>query len=204
LEKLREFSEVGKPYLVLFSGKAGTGKTTSANFLLEWIEAMGAIDYRKFSFAEKIKSVAKESFGWDSRKDEAGRVLLQDVGGIGRKYDKNIWVRELYRNVQRNPAVYDFVIVDDWRFPNELLYLQDTDRFFISTVRMVAPSRETLRGFPASQDKSETSLPASVNDPIYDYVLYNDLDVSLEELRKKTLELLVSMVLKQYTMYTRR
>jgi hypothetical protein len=102
------------PKLVLISGLAGSGKTTLANFMRTQLSSERVA---VLSFADPIKVAANRVYHWDGKKDKKGRELLQDIGSIGRKYDKNIWVKKL------NNLIYDWgeyiIIVDDWRYLNE-------------------------------------------------------------------------------------
>ena len=68
--------------IVLFSGKAGTGKTTASNYLLYLAEKNGYL----LHFATMVKDIAKRYFWWDGVKDEKGRRLLQEIGRTGRNY----------------------------------------------------------------------------------------------------------------------
>lgn len=65
--------------IVCISGKAQNGKDTTANFLSEALTAKG---YRVLiaHFGDLVKYVCKTFFGWDGKKDEKGRTLLQYVG----------------------------------------------------------------------------------------------------------------------------
>jgi len=106
--------------IVGFTGKAGAGKSTAAKTMIDV-----AIDSTAFgkaalmSFADPIKRIAKESFGWDGQKDEKGRRLLQVIGTeAGREYSSDIWIDAL---LKRADGLGDecLVCVDDVRFDNE-------------------------------------------------------------------------------------
>ena len=68
-------------------GLAGSGKDTAA-------EALGEFGYWKAAFANHLKQLAYE-FGWDGKKDERGRALLQDLGMAARKYNPDFWIEQL-------------------------------------------------------------------------------------------------------------
>ncbi len=159
-QQVQEFNSYTpvRTVIILLSGKAGTGKTLSANLLCEILDSMGSFDYAKMSIAKGVKDSAKNSFGWDGLKGEKGRRLLQDVGKTGRRYDRNIWIRMLADLVYSYPVLHDFILIDDWRFPNELKYLARIEDFDTYTIRLEAPDREILKGTPAYNDSSETSL----------------------------------------------
>ncbi len=75
----------GKVLCVLFSGKAGVGKTTSANILYK-IMSKNNLEVEIGSFAIGVKSTALH-MGWDGEKDAKGRKLLIDIGMAGREYN---------------------------------------------------------------------------------------------------------------------
>ena len=110
-----------KSVIVLLSGKAGVGKTYIADKLISLFKKSGYIAHIR-SFADGIKDCAIDYFNWDSEKNKRGRKLLQNIGNIGREYDKDVWVRKSYFFMQGCyiPSRTFVVIVDDWRFYNEI------------------------------------------------------------------------------------
>ncbi len=153
-----------KPIVLLFCGKAGVGKSTSARFAIDLCKGKRAI----FSFASSVKRCASDYFYWDGTKDEYGRKLLQMVGGFGREVNPDLWVIHTKNAIKHFSP--DFAFIDDCRFPNEVLKMKS---FFITyTVRIESPQREILKGTPAYDDPSEVSLPSGENN-MYDYVIWN-------------------------------
>jgi len=106
-----------------FCGKAGVGKTTTANALIEYITPRHAY-YRPatiVSFAEPLKELARDFFGWDGQKDERGRRLLQQLGtDVGRSWDPEFWVKKWTAKAEQWMKRGSHVIVDDVRFQNEV------------------------------------------------------------------------------------
>jgi hypothetical protein len=150
-------------FYILISGKAGTGKSTASK-LLKYLLKKNRINSHTDLFARGVKMVAK-SMGWNGIKDDAGRKLLQGIGNVGRDYDEDVWVR-LVHSSQYECKEDDFVIIDDWRFPNEYKFVKD---FCVATIRLYAPNREILKGTEYYNDVSETSL----NDFRFDFVVNN-------------------------------
>lgn len=94
--------------LVGLYGKAGAGKTTIAH----------AVTNSVIAFAKPIKYIAERCFGWDGKKDERGRRLLQVLGTeAGREYNPNIWID--YTITAYKLSSSNLVVIDDVRFQNE-------------------------------------------------------------------------------------
>jgi len=105
--------------IILVSGYIGSGKTTFLNYLKDKLNSLGYYT-EKFSFADKVKEIAKKDFLWDGKKDKKGRRLLQVIGTeAGREYNEDIWAVHLKNKLDSLPVKPSVVIIDDWRFPNE-------------------------------------------------------------------------------------
>jgi hypothetical protein len=106
--------------IVGFTGKAGAGKSTAAGMLIDAaVSLMSFGTSTLISFADPIKQIARDHFGWDGRKDERGRRLLQVLGTeAGRAYNPNIWGDRLMKKAQEfGPDT--LICVDDVRFIGE-------------------------------------------------------------------------------------
>lgn len=178
-----------KTACILISGRAGVGKSALATILKEEF-TKHSLNVEKFSFASSLKEVAKVMY-WDGKKDERGRKFLQDLGKVGRAYNKDLWCKNLIENVIPNRVgfPFDIITVDDWRFPNEYDFVTSNYLYHIFTVRIEASNREILKDSPAYNDVSETGL----DDFNFDLVIDNTED-GLELLREKAQEL-IKMVL---------
>jgi len=138
--------------IVLISGYIGSGKTTFANYLKDYLNKKGCYT-EKLAFADKVKQIAKEDFLWDGKKDKKGRRLLQVIGTeAGREYDPDIWVKYMLKAIRDLPIDPSVVVIDDWRFPNE--YYSLASYYDVYTVRVLGKER-------ISDHPSETSLDNS-------------------------------------------
>jgi hypothetical protein len=153
----------------MFSGKAGTGKTFSANLAYEWCKELGLKPY-KVSFAYAVKNTAI-FMGWDGQKDAKGRKLLQDIGKAGRSYDIDLWVKKAFFTIEAQVGYpYDVVFIDDWRFKNEIKYILDNEKLYKPiSIRVNALDREILTGTTEYSDISETEL----DDYTFDWTIDN-------------------------------
>jgi hypothetical protein len=113
--------------IIGFGGPIGSGKNTAAGLATDLLYKFGRKSPQatcplvvEGAFANEVKKIATEQFGWDGVKDAKGRRLLQVIGTeAGREYNPDIWVDKLIRNLWRmdDDAI---VIITDCRFPNEV------------------------------------------------------------------------------------
>jgi hypothetical protein len=112
--------------IITISGKAEAGKDLSAQILKEKLEAK---NYKTLivHYADLVKYIAKQYFNWDGNKDEKGRTLLQWLGTDKvRKIKPNYWVDFIKSFVEVFQDDYDYFIIPDTRFSNEIdLWKQD-------------------------------------------------------------------------------
>jgi hypothetical protein len=176
--------------IVLVTGRAGTGKTTTCNLLSQLTDTLGYLDHININFSDSLKMIAEEQLDWDREKDPRGRRLLQQLGRVAREYNEDIWASKLLDKIQSFPYGFDFVFVGDWRFPNEEKFLRENSSYRIFTMRIDAKEREVLSGTPEYDDISEISLSGSSEE--YDYFIENN--DSMEILQKKLAKVLVDMM----------
>lgn len=195
------------PQIIAFTGKAGSGKTTAANWVLRnHSKAM------KMSFAKPLKKMFYELLrestpkGWphspkdymDGDQKEQPIEFLQGMTArhlmqtLGTEWGRNtlhpdFWVNIAAGKVERllgdsrsvteNPAIK--VMFDDARFPNEAKMVQDFGGIIIRIERPSTITDETATAH-ASEQEQDTITP--------DYVIQND--GTLEEFEAKLAELL--------------
>ena len=138
--------------IVMVTGKAGSGKDTFFKLAKRYY-AYTHVTIRDFAFADKVKEVAY-ACGWDGNKDDKGRKLLQDVGAIGRAYNKNVWINYILKDI-KNLDRGITPIITDLRFSNEYTVIRDTLKEPIYVVKIVG--RQSDLGNNAN-DVSEAGL----------------------------------------------
>ena len=163
--------------IILISGKAEAGKTTTAKFLKKKLGEQGKLS-AIVPYGQYVKDTAKMLFDWDGNKDEKGRALLQWWGtDIVRKNYPDFWIDTVMRlakvmkDVGRGNRNFDFLIIDDCRFPNEIenwkcsknnlskhgiLYIFDV--WDVMTVRIDRPGHENALTEKQRQHPSECAL----------------------------------------------
>ncbi len=195
-----------KTVVILASGKAGAGKTTVSDYLLSKLKDTFSMDVLEYGFADPIKYIAEAYGGWDRKKDERGRTFLQGIGQVWRDYDQDIWVKHFLNQLDKKSGMFpkNFVVIDDWRFPNELAYLQNNPMLDIITVRVFGRQGELSDANWA--DVSENSLPESTTEYLgyyrgtrdkfgYDFSIDNS--VTMEALDRK-LDIILAEISKEY------
>jgi hypothetical protein len=110
--------------IILISGKAENGKTTTANYMRLSLESKG-YNVIVTRYAKYLKEVATDYCGWNGIKDEYGRNLLQQLGTdiIRKKLNKPLFhVGRTCEDIEITQDYYDYVIIDDARYENEIYY----------------------------------------------------------------------------------
>ncbi len=140
------------------TGLAGAGKTYAATWFK--LRTGGEI----WSFAAEIKCIA-ETMGWNGEKDTRGRKLLQDLGSIGREYDRQCWINRMPTD---RP-----VIIDDLRYINEAAAIRAVGGIII---RIICPG---LTPMDHSSETEQRHIVADYNVTNDEY-FENELEVIYE------------------------
>lgn len=111
--------------IITISAKAQHGKDYTANLLKESLEDQG-YSVLVTHYADLLKYICRQFFGWDGQKNEEGRTLLQKVGTEGvRAIKPNYWVDFIIDILTFFPNEWDYVIIPDTRFPNEIEMMKE-------------------------------------------------------------------------------
>lgn len=174
--------------VIAISGKAGSGKDTSAVMMADILQHKGE-RVLITHYADLLKYICRTFFGWDGKKDENGRRLLQYVGtDVVRKTDPDFWVNFVRDVMLFFDGRWDYVLIPDVRFPNELTQIQNAG-FNVIHVRLQRD--EAQQGMPEEQKNHPSETAMDDCDP--NILLVNDGD--LQELRSKIAELIEGGVL---------
>ena len=102
------------------SGKARHGKDTAAQDIRKVLWGYGKRVLITHN-ADLLKYICSSYFGWNGEKDECGRTLLQYVGtDVVRVKRPTFWVDFIADILDLFNDVWDYVIIPDCRFPNEI------------------------------------------------------------------------------------
>ena len=143
--------------VIAISGHAQNGKDTLAGMLKEEYELR-----RKrvlvTHYADLVKYVCRAFFDWDGQKDEKGRHLLQYVGtDVVRSQNPDYWVNFIIDMLKFFDGLWDYVIIPDTRFPNELSRLKE-EGLDVLHLKVVRPNFISPLTPEQQKHPSETSL----------------------------------------------
>ena len=155
--------------VICISGKARSGKDTSAEIIKKLLLGSGK-RVLITHYADLLKFVCKSYFRWDGNKDERGRNLLQHVGtDIFRAEDEDFWVRFVCRMILASRREWDYVIIPDARFPNEITYLKDK-LLDVTHIRIIRDEPDEMLTDEQKAHSSETAL----DNVVPDKTIYNN------------------------------
>ena len=164
--------------IITISGHAQNGKDFCANLIKQKLESRGN-KVLITHYADLLKYICKTFFNWDGRKKTEGRTLLQYVGtDVIRHKNQDYWVNFLIGIFNLFPDEWDYVIIPDTRFPNELHKWKESgfDSVYVRVQRENFASPLTAE---QQQHRSEIAL----DDEVPDWLLIND--GTLEDLGRK-------------------
>lgn len=154
--------------VIAISGKAQHGKDTSATILKDMLVSDS---YRVLiaHYADLLKYMCRTFFGWDGQKNDNGRHILQYVGtDIIREKRPDFWVDFVIDVLSLFPDDWDFVLIPDCRFPNEIECLKEAG-LNMTHLRVVRENFISPLSVEQQAHPSETAL----DDCIPDYYIEN-------------------------------
>lgn len=106
---------------ILISGKSGSGKDAFASIVKTLLEEHRHVKVITIHFADLVKVYAQLYYNWNCIKDEAGRTLLQHLGTdtVRAKYP-DYWARTVAQFLDAVRDDFDYALIPDARFPNEI------------------------------------------------------------------------------------
>ena len=159
------------------SAKARHGKDTAAELLKEYLEGKGS-SVLIIHFADLLKFICQQFFGWNGVKNEAGRSLLQYIGTnvVGAKKPE-YWAEFIVDFLKLFENEWEYVLIPDCRYPVEVATLSKD--FDTCVLRVERPNFES--GLTDEQKKHPSEV--EMDNYHFDAILYND--GSLEEFSEK-------------------
>lgn len=183
LQSLQKLSKINqckndKMRIIAISGHAQNGKDTVASLLRNGLSKRGD-RVLVTHYADLLKYICHTFFDWDGSKDEKGRHILQYVGtDVIRKQAPDFWVDFIASVLTYFNENWDWVLIPDARFPNEIDKLTSKG-FDVTHVRVVRPNFKSSLTTEQLKHPSETALDNTKPD----FYIYNDCPI--EELQVK-------------------
>lgn len=160
--------------IITIAGKARHGKDFVAKLLKPRLEREGA-KVLIARYGDLLKYVMRTFFDWDGKKDEKGRSKLQYVGTeVIRTQRPDYWVEFLIGILEMFPDEWDYVIIPDARFENEIDCFKEKG-FDIVSLLVDRPNFDNGLTDEQKAHISETGL----DDYDFDYILSNPGDASI-------------------------
>lgn len=156
--------------VIAISGHAQNGKDTVAHMMKLSLEHDGH-KVLIAHYADLLKYICRTFLGWDGNKDEKGRQLLQYVGtDVIRKKAPNYWVNFIVSILWLFDNTWEYVIIPDTRFPNEIGSLQNNG-FDVVHVRVTRGG-----GFvsPLTPEQQQHASETALDDYEPNYTIFND------------------------------
>lgn len=151
--------------VILIAGKAMSGKDTAAKMIQKNLTDQG-YKILIIHFADLLKYLCQTYFNWDGSKNEIGRTLLQRVGtDVIREQQPDYWVDFIIEFLSLFKEEWDYVIIPDCRFPNELDKWKEEDGWDTISVQVNRLNFKTPLTLKQQAHPSETALN-----------FYNDFD----------------------------
>lgn len=163
--------------IICISGKARHGKDTAAQIIKNYLDGSDKSSII-LHYADLLKFMCKQLFKWDGNKDEKGRQLLQYVGtDVIRAKDPDFWVSYLVSIAQLFEDNWEYMIIPDCRFPNEIEEFKEW-AFPVTHIKVVRDGFESNLTEEQKKHPSETAL----DNVEPDFTIHNNAD--LKELVK--------------------
>ena len=167
--------------LILISAKLQHGKDTTAELLKVELEKNGK-KVLICHYADLLKYICKTFFNWDGKKDDKGRTILQYVGtDIIRHQCEDYWVKFMMEFLFMFRKEWDYVLIPDTRFPNEIEYANSSwiGEENVYTIRINRPN------FNSGATEEQLNHPSECGLDDYEFDHYINNDGTLDELNDK-------------------
>lgn len=173
-KKLENYS-----FRIAFTGRMGTGKSSVADFLVN------SFGFKRYSFAAKLKEIASDLFGMNTK----DRLLLQVLGTKVREVEQDSWANFVVKQIESEAPLR--ATIDDMRYLNEGAILKGNGFTLVRLYTDVHVRKDRkIVGFNPETDRhpSETETDSIE----VDYAL--DTSGSLDLCYRKVMELLQELI----------
>ena len=149
--------------VICISGHAQHGKDTLAQMMRRCLWGFGK-RVLIIHNADLLKFMCRQLFSWDGEKDEHGRTLLQYVGtDVIRAQCPDFWVDYIANVLGLFNEKWDYVLIPDCRFPNEINVLRSAG-FDVIHVNVIRDNFDNGLTEDQKSHPSETALDNTTPD----------------------------------------
>ena len=156
-------------HIFLISAKARHGKDTTADLMMKKLNGKSV----KIAMADYLKYIAQRYYGWDGKKDEAGRQILQRLGTDRIREQLNFdtfHVERVCQDIKIIEDRYDYVFIPDVRFKNEVYYTQAKFPYNTTTIHIERLGFES----PLTEEQQHHRSENDLNGFTYDYEIKSE------------------------------
>ena len=140
------------PFVVLISGKAGSGKDTFAKMLTNELERAYEKKVCTTHYADSLKYILRSYFSWDSKKNPCGRELLQVTGDAFRANNEDFFVNFMIDTLHSIGYRWDIVLIPDARFKNEVEKVKTAFKTVTVRIERMVVENLTLESLESAAD----------------------------------------------------
>ena len=162
---------------IIISGKAGSGKDKTAQFMKEELEKHGK-RVLVIHYGDAVKWVLRDFFNWDGQKDAVGRTLLQRIGtDVVRAKFPNFWTGIVVGLLESFEPYSDFdiALVPDARFPNEVdIALQNLKNCITVRIERKNPDGTDWVNENLTEEQRNHPSETSLDHYAFDYIIRNE------------------------------
>lgn len=157
----------------LIAGKSANGKSAFADALEEMLN-LNNKKVMRIAYADYLKFILQKYFHWNGEKDKRGRELLQRVGtNLIRAKHPNYWVDTASNLVRSLESEFDYIIIDDVRFVNEIECFTTDEAYTIWVERYNTDGSRYYNPSMTPEQLTHESETALDDYPSFDYVVEN-------------------------------
>jgi len=176
--------------IILISGKSNNGKSEFTKLIKNKLESQGK-KVVVMAFAKYIKMYLKDYFGWDGvTKTEEVRSHLQRLGTDKIRNQMNMsnfHVERVCTDIKVLEDDFDYFILDDVRFHNEIYY---TKAMFGNDVITIRVNRINFES-PLTLEQQNHSSEVALDNFRFDYCFYNH---NMNDLKKASNEIVENLL----------
>lgn len=168
--------------IIAISGHAQNGKDTAAD---QMTQLLGPERCGRASLARVVKEQAK-MLGWDGKKDEKGRTLLQNISELVKNYhSKDYYVQRCYEDcLDEFEKGKEIIFITDIRYLIETNFFKDRGAFLL---RIERPESDSWKS-PLTPEQQAHASEAELNNYPFENVIIND--GTIDDLKNKLARLL--------------